>query len=132
MPLYELGLILDPETSPEQEAAALERIEGIVTKDGGEIVNKDAWGRRKLAYPIRKKTMGIYHFWRFNAEGSVQDPLAFELRTSDVVMRSLVLNLDRELIRKRKIERQLKTKAAKKAARATVTEDEPSAEETDV
>ncbi len=131
MPLYELGFILDPETSPEDEAAALERIEQIVTKDGGEIVNKDAWGRRKLAYPINKKTMGIYHFWRFNADGTVQQPLAFELRTSDVVMRSLVLNLDRELVRKRKIARQLKAKAAKKAAKGAVTADEPS-EETDV
>jgi len=121
MPLYELGVILDPEATPEQEAATLERLEKIITDAGGEMVNKDAWGRRKLAYAIRKKTMGVYHFWRFNAEGVVQEPLAFELRMNDVVMRSLVLNLDRELKRARKIEHLQQAKAAKKAAKAGAT-----------
>jgi|AMFO01.1.fsa_nt_gi ribosomal protein S6 len=128
MPLYELGVILDPEATPEQEAAALERLEKIITEGGGELVSKDAWGRRTLAYPIKKKTMGVYHFWRFNAGGKVQEPLAFELRTNDVVMRSLVLNLDRELVRKRKIERQLKAKAEKKAAKAEVPAEETAGE----
>jgi len=124
MPLYELGLILDPEATPEQETGALERLEKVITDAGGEMVDKDTWGRRRLAYPIRKKTMGVYHFWHFNADGTVQEPLAFELRTNDMVMRSLVLNMDRELKRKHKIDRQLKAKAAKKAAKAAAVTEE--------
>ncbi len=116
MPLYELGVILDPEATPDQESGALERLETIISDAGGEIVQKDAWGRRRLAYPINKKTHGVYHFWQFEAPGTVQQPLAFELKTNDMFMRSLVLNLDRELRRKRKIERQVQAKAAKKAA----------------
>jgi len=116
MPLYELGVILDPEATPEQESGALERLEKIISDAGGEIVDRDAWGRRRLAYPINKRSHGVYHFWKFEAPGTVQEPLAFELRTNDVFMRNLVLNLDRELRRKRKIERQLQAKAAKKAA----------------
>jgi len=116
MPLYELGVILDPEATPEQETGALERLEAIISDAGGEIVQKDGWGRRRLAYPINKRTHGVYHFWQFEAPGTVQAPLAFELKTNDVFMRNLVLNLDRELRRKRKITRQLQAKAAKKAA----------------
>lgn len=126
MPLYELGLILDPEASPEDEAAVLERLETIITEAGGEMVNKDSWGRRKLAYPIRKKNVGVYHFWQYQAPGAVHEPLSFELRTNDVVMRHLILNLDREWKKKHKIERMLKAKAEKKAAaaEAAVTADE--------
>jgi small subunit ribosomal protein S6 len=118
MPLYELGIIIDPEIPPEDETAAFERLETIITKAEGTVVEKDSWGRRQLAYPIRRKTFGVYHFWKFEADGSVMTDLNFELRTNDAVMRSLVLNLDRELKRKRKVDAQLKAKAAKKAAKA--------------
>ena len=117
MTLYELGVIIDPEVSPDEEAATLERFEEIITGAGGTVVEKDAWGRRQLAYPIRKKTQGAYHFWKFELPGSELHRLEFELRTNDRVMRSLILNLDREWRRKKKRERLDRAKAAKKAAK---------------
>lgn len=117
MPLYELGIIIDPEVSPENETGALERLEAIITEAGGEVVDRDAWGRRQLAYPIQKKNYGVYHFWKFDAVVDVLDKLNFEMRTNDAVMRSLILNLDRELRRKRKMDKKLDAKAAKKAAK---------------
>ena len=102
MPLYELGIIVDPEVPPEDETSAMERLEGIITEADGEMLGKDTWGRRQLAYPISKKNYGVYHFWRFNVGGDALEKLNFEMRTNDVVMRSLILNMDRELRRKRK------------------------------
>jgi small subunit ribosomal protein S6 len=117
MPLYELGIIVDPEVPPEDEAAALDRLEAIITDADGTIVEKDARGRRQLAYPIKKKNYGVYHFWTFEVGGDVLEKLNFELRTNDVVMRSLILNLDRELKRKRKLDKKRDERAAKKAAK---------------
>ena len=118
MPLYELGIIVDPEAAPEDETAALGRLEAIITGTGGEVVERNAWGRRQLAYPINKKTHGVYHFWKFEVGGEVLAPLTFELRTNDLFLRFLTLNLDRELRRKRKGERLQKAEAAKRAAKA--------------
>ena len=118
MPLYELGVIIDPELAPEDEAAVLERLEAIVTNDGGEVTSKDAWGRRQLAYPIQKKNYGVYFFWQFEAGGDVIEKLNFELRTNDAVMRSLILNLDNELRRKRKMDAKYEARAKAKAAKA--------------
>jgi small subunit ribosomal protein S6 len=117
MPLYELGIIVDPEIPPEDETTALERLETIITENGGEMVDKDARGRRQLAYPIKKKNFGVYHFWTFEVGGDVLEKLNFELRTSDVVLRSLILNLDRELKRKRKLDKKQEERQAKKAAK---------------
>jgi small subunit ribosomal protein S6 len=117
MPLYELGVIIDPEVPPEDETSTLERLETIITDAGGEMVDKDAWGRRQLAYPINKKSHGVYHFWKFNVGGEVLTKLNFEMRTNDAVIRSLILNLDRELRRKRKMDKKLEAKAAAKAAK---------------
>ena len=118
MPLYELGIIVAPEAAPEDETAALGRLEAIITGAGGEVVERNAWGRRQLAYPINKKTHGVYHFWKFEVGGEVLAPLTFELRTNDLFLRFLTLNLDRELRRKRKGERLQKAEAAKRAAKA--------------
>ncbi|MGD9252609.1 MAG: 30S ribosomal protein S6 [Holophagae bacterium] len=118
MPLYELGIIIDPEVAPEDETATLERLEGIITEAGGDMMRKDPWGRRQLAYPINKKNHGVYHFWAFTVDGTALEPLNFELRTNDNVMRSLILNMDRELRRKRKMDAKLEARAAKKAAKA--------------
>jgi len=130
MPLYELGLIVDPEVPPEEETTALERLEAIITENDGTIVEKDARGRRQLAYPINKKNYGVYHFWTFELGGDVLEKLNFELRTSDVVMRSLTLNLDRELRRKRKLDKKRDERQAKKAAKkAAAAEAEAVADE---
>jgi small subunit ribosomal protein S6 len=117
MPLYELGLIVDPEVAPEEETTALEKLETIITENDGTMVEKDARGRRQLAYPINKKNYGVYHFWTFEAAGDMLEKLNFELRTSDVVMRSLTLNLDRELKRKRKLDKKRDERQAKKVAK---------------
>jgi small subunit ribosomal protein S6 len=128
MPFYELGVIIDPEVAPEDETALMERLEGIITDAGGEVAAKDPWGRRQLAYPIRKKNYGVYHFWRINVGGEAIEKLNFEMRTNDAVMRSLILNMDNELRRKRKMdakhEARTAAKAAKAAAKAEAAADE--------
>jgi len=128
MPLFELGVIIDPEATTEEETQTLERLETIITSAGGEVVDKDVWGRRQLAYPIRKKNYGIYQFWKFTVGGDVISKLNFELRTNDLVMRSLILNLDREHRRKHKIERQEKAKAAHRAAKAAAAAERDAAQ----
>ena len=117
MPLYELGVIIDPEVDPESETAALERLQAIITDAGGSLVEQNTWGRRQLAYPIRKKNFGVYHFWKFEVGGEVVEKLTFELRTNDAVMRSMILNLDTELRRKRKMDAKQAARAAAKAAK---------------
>jgi small subunit ribosomal protein S6 len=102
-----LGVIIDPEIPPEEETSTLERLEGIITKAGGEVAEKDAKGRRQLAYPINKKNYGVYHFWKVNVGGEALEPLNFEMRTNDAVIRSLILN-----------EARAAKKAAKVAAKA--------------
>ena len=123
MPLYDFGVIIDPEIPPEEETATLERLEGIITEAGGEVADKDAWGRRQLAYPINKKNYGVYHFWKINVGGEALEQLNFEMRTNDAVVRSLILNMDRELRRKRKMDVKYEARAAKKAAKAAAKAD---------
>ena len=60
---YELGIVLAPETPDEQARAIVERITNAVTSQGGVVVRINAWGRRRLAYPIEHYRDGLYYFF---------------------------------------------------------------------
>ena len=60
---YELGIVLAPETPDEQARAIVERITSAITAQGGVVVRINAWGRRRLAYPIEHHRDGLYYFF---------------------------------------------------------------------
>ena len=57
---YETVCILTPVLSDAQMKEAVEKFTGILKAEGAEIVNEENWGLRKVAYPIDKKTSGVY------------------------------------------------------------------------
>ena len=65
---YELMVILDPELDDRTVQPSLERFLKVVTTDGGSVDNVDIWGRRRLAYEIKKKSEGIYAVVNFTSE----------------------------------------------------------------
>jgi small subunit ribosomal protein S6 len=125
MPLYELGLVLSPELGDEERSAFLSELRDLIGGEGGEITKEDAWGKRALAYEINHQREGFYLFWQVEAPGTMLQPLEYKLRLSDQALRYLVLNLDREMSRARKMDR---IKAEKKASKSR--ESASAAEET--
>ncbi|GMA35789.1 30S ribosomal protein S6 [Demequina litorisediminis] len=67
---YEMMVILDPEVDERTVAPSLEKYLNVVTTDKGTVDNVDVWGRRRLAYPIKKKNDGIYVVINFTAESA--------------------------------------------------------------
>ena len=72
-------------TWPSRSCATVSRS----VRGGGTWVGHDPWGRRRLAYPIDKKTDGIYHLVQFDAEPAALDELTRILKITDGVMRHL-------------------------------------------
>jgi len=71
---YEMLVLINAELEDPKEE--VEKIEDIVRNLGGEIVKTDVWGKKRLAYPIQKKTEGVYAFFDFN----LAPEQTFELR----------------------------------------------------
>ncbi len=67
---YESVFIVTPVLSDAQFREVVGKFNGIITANGGEILNDEDWGLKKLAYPIQKKTTGFYHLVEFKAEAS--------------------------------------------------------------
>ena len=62
---YETVFITTPVLSETQVKEAVEKFKAVITENGGNIEHEEAWGLRKLAYPIQKKTTGFYHLIQF-------------------------------------------------------------------
>ena len=96
---YELMVILDPETDERTVAPSLEAFLEVITKGGGTIANLDIWGKRRLAYEIKKKSEGIYAVVNFTASPDATAELDRQLRLSEAVMRTKVLRQDEAVVR---------------------------------
>jgi small subunit ribosomal protein S6 len=88
---YEILLMLDPDLPEERQNEILARIRELVERGGGRWSSQDAWGRRKLAYEIDKKTDGVYHLLTFDAAPETLDELTRILKITDGVMRHMAV-----------------------------------------
>jgi small subunit ribosomal protein S6 len=86
---YEILLMLDPEQAEAREDEIVARAREQVEKSGGTWQSHDAWGRRRLAYPIAKKEDGVYHLLVFDADGPTLDEVSRILRIDDAVLRHM-------------------------------------------
>jgi len=88
---YEIVYVIRPDLADEQRSAKVERIQSLITDNGGELVKTEDWGRRVLAYQIRHYTDGIYGFTEFRLP-----PTAVKAIVKAIEGR---LNIDEELLR---------------------------------
>lgn len=90
---YELIYIIDTALEEEARKALIERFNGIITANGGEVVKVEEWGKRRLAYAIDYKTEGYYVYVAFNAAPELPRELSRNLGINESVIRSQIVKL---------------------------------------
>jgi len=95
---YETVFILTPVLSDEQMKEAVKKYQDYLRDKGAEIVHEEAWGMRKLAYPIQKKTTGFYHLYEYRAEGDFLANFELALKRDERVLRFLTVKLDKHAL----------------------------------
>jgi small subunit ribosomal protein S6 len=88
---YEIVYIFDTVLTEDQVGEKLEKFHKLITDGGGEITAVDQWGKRQLAYPIKKKTSGTYVVVQFTAEATALPELERALKLDDDLMRYLIV-----------------------------------------
>ena len=92
---YELMVIFTPVLSEEEYKTAQKKFETLVTENGGEIMHSNPWGLKSLAYPIAKKTTGLYWVMEYSAPTSFNEKLKIQLLRDESVMRHIYTVLDK-------------------------------------
>ncbi len=89
MTTYEILLMLDPEQAETRQDDIVARTRDLVEKSKGTWHSHDAWGRRRLAYPIAHKEEGVYHLVVFDAEAETLQEISRVLKIDDSVLRHM-------------------------------------------
>jgi len=92
---YETVFILTPVLSDDQAKETVAKFKKLLTDNGAEILNEEAWGLKKLAYQIQKKTSGFYNLIEFKAEPVLIDKLEVAYRRDEKVIRFMTVKLDK-------------------------------------
>ena len=92
---YELMVIFTPVLSEEEYKAAQKKYENLVKENGGEVLHLNPWGLKSLAYPVAKKTTGLYWVMEYKAPSSFNEKLKIQLLRDESVMRHMFTVLDK-------------------------------------
>lgn len=84
---YETIFILRPDIPNEVIGGINSKIRGVIEAGGGRLIKVDNWGRRKLAYEVKKQLKGIYLFWSYLGTPGLVEEVERNLRLSDSVIR---------------------------------------------
>lgn len=94
---YETIFILRPEASTENIQEVNARIRRIIEGGGGRLIRLENWGKRKLAYEIRKELKGIYLYWLYLGASDLVAEVERNLRMLDVVIRYNTVRVDQDV-----------------------------------
>lgn len=109
---YEVAILFDPGLEVDLEKAT-SRVEKIFADNGGKVVNTDNWGKRKLAYTIKKQESAIYVIYTLELPGESVKKVESTLNITDEVIRFLITRPDLKAIAKAEV---AKAEKAKKSA----------------
>lgn len=125
---YEIAVLYHPDLEVDLSKAE-EKVTKIFTSNGGKVVNTDNWGKRKLAYTIKKQEHAIYVFYTVELPGESVKKVESTLNITDEVVRYLITRPDLKAIAKAEAAKAEKArKQAERGDRADEEDDEQNEE----
>ncbi len=91
---YELMYVVRPTVDEQSLAAVNEKIDKFITTSGGELLRRDDWGKRRLAYPITKFTEGFYSVLQFKLPSTAVREIDRSLKLTEEVLRFLITRVE--------------------------------------
>lgn len=92
---YELMVIFTPVLAEDDFKNAQKKFIDFIVDNGGEFFHQDAWGLRPLAYPIAKKTTGLYWHLEYKAPTELNKKLEIQMNRDETIMRHMITRLDK-------------------------------------
>lgn len=126
---YEIAVLYHPDLEVDLSKAE-ERVKKVLTDNGGKVVGTDSWGKRKLAYKIKKQEHAVYVFYTVDMPGESVKKVEGTLNILDEVIRYLIVRPDLKAIAKAEAAKAEKAKkAAERGDRADDSDEKDSEEE---
>lgn len=92
---YETVIIFTPVLSDEEYKRTTEAYKDLIKANGGEVTHEELWGLRQLAYPIKKKTTGLYLVLEYKGENATVSKLEIQFNRDENILRYMTIKLDK-------------------------------------
>jgi small subunit ribosomal protein S6 len=99
--IYETTFIVNASLDDSQIDAIIEKVQEVITKNNGEIMELAKWGRKRFAYPIKKKNNGFYVVCEFTSAGDLVARLERHFILEENIIRFLIIGLDKKALQAR-------------------------------
>jgi len=97
MEIYESLFIIRPSLNDEETSSLFDKMKGVVEKNGATLMKAENWGRKKLAYEIKRERKGTFVYLYFKGPGQVVGELERSYRLEDSIIKFLTVRLEKEL-----------------------------------
>ena len=91
---YESIFIVKPSLSDDEVEKTIEKIKAVIQRSGGEFSGAENWGKKKLAYEVRKEKRGTYILLHFKGTGPLVTELERNYRLDESIIKFITLKLD--------------------------------------
>ncbi|MBC7362262.1 MAG: 30S ribosomal protein S6 [Candidatus Aminicenantes bacterium] len=91
---YETGFIIAPNLSEEETSTLINQMAEVVSAKKGKMIKQDLWGKRKLAYPIKRFNEGFYVFFTYEGTPAVPAELERKFKQTDSILRFMTIKKD--------------------------------------
>ena len=91
---YELTFVVRPDVEDATLTALLDKVKGLITAAGGQSLQLESWGRRTLAFPIKKVTEGQYFMIRVQLSPQAIRELERNLQLTEQILRFLFVRVE--------------------------------------
>lgn len=91
---YETFFIIDPDLTEEAYNLAGEKLKGIVNANGGAVITYVPWGKKKLAYPVKKRSQGLYILMEYGGGPELVAELERNMRLDERVLKFITVKLE--------------------------------------
>ena len=100
---YETGFLISPNLEEEETAKIITQIAAIISRKEGKLIKEDRWGKRKLAYPIKKFEEAFYVFFHYEGDPEIPFELERRFKQTEAVLRFLTVQKEtKENVRKKR------------------------------
>lgn len=96
MPQYESIFIVRPSLSDEDTEKVVEKLKGVLQRTGASVLKQENWGKKRLAYEVRRERKGTYIYFNFTSPGDTVAELERSYRIEDAVIKFMTIKLDEE------------------------------------
>ncbi|NPV82005.1 MAG: 30S ribosomal protein S6 [Candidatus Aminicenantes bacterium] len=100
---YETGFIVAPNLPEEEASALINQLAEVVSAKNGRMIKKDLWGKRKLAYSIKRFNEGLYVFFTYEGAPAIPAELERRFKQTDAILRFITIKKDpRDMVKGKK------------------------------